>query len=65
LRLTVSVIIPTLNEATTLGVCLAERPGLGADEVIVADADSPDGKAGIAGRAGAIVVESPRGRDLQ
>jgi rSAM/selenodomain-associated transferase 2 len=61
----VSVIIPTLCEATTIAATLARLARQGADEVIVADADSPDGTAELAATAGARVVRSPRGRGVQ
>jgi rSAM/selenodomain-associated transferase 2 len=61
----VSVVIPTLNEAGTIGSCLDHLAGQGVDEVIVADAGSPDGTAELARRAGARVVASPRGRGVQ
>lgn len=61
----VSVIIPTLNEASTIGPCLDSLADQGAEEIIVADAESPDGTASLASRAGAIVVNSPRGRGVQ
>lgn len=61
----VSVIIPTLNEASTIEPCLESLGDQGADEVIVADAASPDGTASLATRAGAIVVDCPRGRGVQ
>ncbi|CAN5908873.1 TIGR04283 family arsenosugar biosynthesis glycosyltransferase [soil metagenome] len=61
----VSVIIPTLNEATTISECLGRLAGQGADEVIVVDASSPDGTATLAESAGARVLPSPRGRGIQ
>lgn len=61
----VSVVIPTWNEATTIGRCLGD-PGLReADEVVVADAGSPDGTARLAERGGALVVSGPKGRGAQ
>lgn len=55
---TVSVVIPTLDEAELLPVlldslCAQTRPP---DEIIVADADSTDGTPAIARRHGALVV---------
>ena len=59
-----NVIIPTWNAARTLPAtlaCLRE----GAPDVIVADANSPDGTAAIAVAAGARVIQAPRGRGPQ
>jgi rSAM/selenodomain-associated transferase 2 len=64
-RVSVSVIIPTLDESSTIVGCLDHLGAQGADEVIVADADSPDGTAELARAAGARVVGSPRGRGVQ
>jgi rSAM/selenodomain-associated transferase 2 len=61
----VSVVIPTLNEATTIVSALSSLADQGADEVVVADASSPDGTAALACRWGATVVDSPRGRGVQ
>lgn len=61
----ISVVIPTWNEATTIVVALARLADQGADEVVVADASSPDGTAALASSAGARVVSSPRGRGVQ
>jgi rSAM/selenodomain-associated transferase 2 len=58
-----SVVIPTLNAATSLQGCL---DALGeVDEVIVAEGGSGDGTAAIAEAAGARVVLAPRGRGKQ
>jgi glycosyltransferase involved in cell wall biosynthesis len=61
----VSVVIPCLNEAETIAECVTRaRTALdGCDlrgEVIVADNGSDDGSAAIAREAGARVVEEPR-----
>jgi len=61
----VSVLIPTLNEVANIGPCVEHLAGQGADEVIVSDAHSPDGTAEWAERAGAVVVRSPKGRGVQ
>jgi glucosyl-3-phosphoglycerate synthase len=57
---TVSVIVPTRNCASTIGAIAATLAGLRergvVDQVLVVDAASPDGTAGIAARAGAEVV---------
>lgn len=66
-RVTLSVVIPCLDEADSIGLVVAkaietmERAGI-AGEVIVADNGSTDGSAELAERAGARVVhESRRG----
>jgi glycosyltransferase involved in cell wall biosynthesis len=61
----VSVVIPCLNEAENIELCVAnalgtlELAGI-AGEVIVADNDSEDGSAKLAEMAGARVVHEPR-----
>lgn len=55
MRIPVSVIIPTLNEADRLPACLASVAW--ADDVIVADAGSSDETVAIARRHGARVLE--------
>ena len=59
----ISVIIPTWCEAVDIGDTVAHAAW--ADEVIVADARSPDGTADEARRAGALVVEAGKGRGSQ
>jgi rSAM/selenodomain-associated transferase 2 len=61
----VSVIIPTLDEATTIVQTLTQLKTQNCDEIIVADAMSPDGTAGLARREGVVVVDSCRGRSVQ
>ena len=61
----VSVIIPTLNESTTIAACLAHLADQGPDEVIVVDASSPDGTADLARSGCTLVVGSPPGRGVQ
>ncbi|HET6372581.1 MAG TPA: glycosyltransferase, partial [Candidatus Polarisedimenticolia bacterium] len=63
--LDVSVVIPCLNEETTVGVCVAKAraaldklPARG--EVVVVDNGSTDGSAAAAAAAGARVVAEPR-----
>lgn len=58
-----SIIIPTLNAADTLGATLAALPaGL---EIVVADGGSSDATVGLARASGAIVESAPRGRGTQ
>jgi rSAM/selenodomain-associated transferase 2 len=62
-----SIVLPVLNEAATLGDALSRV--LAADacdvEIIVADGGSLDATASIAAAHGARVVRAPRGRALQ
>jgi glycosyltransferase involved in cell wall biosynthesis len=52
----IAAVIPTLNEADTIGGTIASVPLDVVDEVIVADSSSSDGTAAIAAAAGARVV---------
>jgi glycosyltransferase involved in cell wall biosynthesis len=52
----VSVIIPTLNEAESIGGVIAELPKSVVAEIIVADSGSTDGTQAIATAAGATVL---------
>jgi rSAM/selenodomain-associated transferase 2 len=64
--LSISVIIPALNEAAGIGACVAAVRALDPlVEVIVADGGSTDATAALAAAAGAVVVEAPRGRGPQ
>src|SRR5712691_12804155 len=56
----VSVVIPTYNEAASIGLVLADIPAADVAEVVVVDSDSTDGTPEIAERAGARVVREPR-----
>jgi rSAM/selenodomain-associated transferase 2 len=58
-----SVVIPTLNAAVTLGPCLDSVRE--ADEMIVVDGGSTDSTAAVAQSSGARLVHSPRGRGVQ
>jgi glycosyltransferase involved in cell wall biosynthesis len=55
----ISVIIPTYNEAQSIGRVLADIPAT-VDEVLVVDSDSSDGTVAIASEMGARVVREPR-----
>ncbi len=57
----VSVIIPALNEAESIGRVVGEMPWDRIAECIVVDNGSADATATIAAVAGARVIESPRG----
>jgi glycosyltransferase involved in cell wall biosynthesis len=57
----ISVIIPALNEAESIGQVVAEMPWHRIAECIVVDNGSTDATAAIAAAAGARVVTSPRG----
>ena len=54
-----SVVIPTYNEAQSIGRVLADIPGM-VEEVLVVDSDSSDGTAAIAQEMGAKVLREPR-----
>jgi len=56
----VSVIIPTRNEALSIGHVLADLPAKLITEVLVVDNDSSDGTPEIAARMGARVIREPR-----
>ncbi len=57
----VTVIIPTFNEAESIGAVVAELPHALVDRVIVADGGSRDGTQARAEDAGAEVVDAGRG----
>src|SRR3954451_24920237 len=59
-----SAIIPTLNEAARLPAALAALQSRVA-EIVVSDGGSADETASIAAAAGALVVNTPRGRGSQ
>jgi glycosyltransferase involved in cell wall biosynthesis len=56
----VSVVIPTYNEAQSIGRVLADIPAEMVQQVLVVDSDSTDGTARIALQMGAEVVREPR-----
>jgi len=55
----VSVVIPTYNEAQSIGRVLADIPPM-VEEVLVVDSDSSDGTAALAREKGARVLREPR-----
>ncbi len=55
----ISVIIPALNEAASIGLVIRDIPPGLASEIIVVDNGSTDGTAEIARQAGARVVHEP------
>ncbi len=57
----VSVVIPALNEAASIGFAVGEMPWNMIDECIVVDNGSTDGTGALAEAAGARVVTAPRG----
>jgi rSAM/selenodomain-associated transferase 2 len=59
-----SAVIPTWCEAARIATTVRDCLQL-ADEVIVADASSPDGTAELARSAGAMIVQAPKGRGPQ
>ena len=61
----ISIIIPTLNESSTIGSTLAELSKLSAIELIVADGGSHDKTTDIARGYASRIVSAPRGRAPQ
>ena len=59
--LPVAVVIPTLNEAATIGAVVREIPRALVREIIVADGGSSDATAALAIEAGARVIAAGRG----
>ena len=57
----ISIIIPALNEAESIGQVVTEMPWHAIAECIVVDNGSTDATASIAHAAGARVIKSPRG----
>lgn len=62
---TVSVVIPTLDEAGRIAGAIRSAREAGADEVVVSDGGSGDGTAETARALADIVVVAPRGRAAQ
>ncbi len=64
--MTISVVIPTLDEASRITDIIEQTAGLGFTEIVVVDGGSRDGTAEKAGRSGlALVLFSPPGRGIQ
>ena len=59
-RMRVSVVIPTHNEAQSIGRVLADLPADIVTEVLVVDSNSTDGTPEIAAKMGARVLREPR-----
>jgi glycosyltransferase involved in cell wall biosynthesis len=59
-QLRVSVVIPTHNEAQSIGHVLADLPTALVTEVLVVDSNSTDGTPEIASKLGARVIHEPR-----
>lgn len=60
-----SLVIPVLNEEPIIGDLVASLRRQRPDEIIVADGGSTDGTKAVAARAGALVLDAPRGRAAQ
>ena len=56
----VSVVIPTHNEAQSIGLVLADLPAAMVTEVLVVDSNSTDGTPEIAAKLGGRVLQEPR-----
>lgn len=63
-RAAVAVVIPTFNEAESIGSVIAQLPRTIVDRVVVVDGGSTDGTRARAGEAGAEVIEVGRGYGL-
>ena len=63
--LNISIIIPTLNEAHTIGVLLQEIQGVPGTEIIVVDGGSQDNTAEIAASFGVKLLKTSPGRARQ
>jgi rSAM/selenodomain-associated transferase 2 len=62
---TVSIIIPTLNEEGVLAATLTQARQPGVAEIIVVDGGSLDATRAVAARLADIVIATPRGRAVQ
>lgn len=65
MRLSVSIIIPTLNEAENIGSAITRAWQTGPQEVIVVDGGSSDATTTIAAAHQCLVLQGPRGRGVQ
>lgn len=61
----ISIIIPTLNEAETVGALLSQLQGLAGVEIIVVDGNSHDGTAAVVEGYGARLIQTSADRALQ
>jgi len=61
----ISIIIPTLNEAETVGTLLSQLQGLAGVEVIVVDGSSIDGTGEVVKKSGAKLIKTSADRALQ
>jgi rSAM/selenodomain-associated transferase 2 len=64
-HLTVSIIIPTLNEAENIGSAITRAWQTGPREVIVVDGGSSDATCTIAAAHQCLLLQGPRGRGVQ
>jgi glycosyltransferase involved in cell wall biosynthesis len=60
-----TIIIPALNEEEHIGACIESAKKLNPVEIIVVDGGSSDRTREVAEDAGALVVQSPKGRGIQ
>ena len=61
----ISIIIPTFNEAETVGTLLSQLQGLAGVEIIVVDGNSHDGTAAVVKESGAKLIQTSADRALQ
>lgn len=61
----ISIIIPALNEESNIKACIESAQRFNPLEIIVVDGGSTDRTTEIAINAGAIVIQSPKGRGVQ
>ena len=63
--MTISVVVPTLNEETALAATLQHARQSGVSEIIVVDGGSRDATPAVAARYADVVLTAPRGRAAQ